>query len=200
MNTPLIHVFSLALLTATASAATIWTETSNGDLSSNEAAPTSLVVVLGSNIISGNVNGTTDARDYVTFTILPGQSLGAIQLLDYDDLNTGTAGDGNTGFSAINLGATSFIPSAGTVGSFLGANHLTSGQIGENILAGLGSAGLGAAGFAGGTLGPGTYSFLVQQTGPQLTGYSVNLVVVPEPSALLLSCVGLGMGLRRRRR
>jgi len=199
MNTPLIHVFSLALLTATASAATIWTETSNGDLSSNEAAPTSVVVVMGSNIINGNVNGTTDARDYVTFTILPGQSLGAIQLLDYDDLNTGTAGDGNTGFSAINLGATSFIPSSGTVGSFLGANHLTSGQIGENILTGLGNAGLGAAGFTG-ALGPGTYSFLVQQTSSQLTGYSVNLVVVPEPSALLLSCVGLGIGLRRRRR
>jgi hypothetical protein len=198
MNTPLVHVLSLALLTSTASAVTIWTESVNGDLSSNEAAPTAVVVTLGSNIINGNVNGTTDARDYVTFTVQPGQSLSAIQLLSYDDLDTGPANDGNTGFSAINLGSTSFIPSAGTVGSFLGANHLTNPQVGSNILPGLGNAGLGAAGFTG-SLGPGTYSFLVQQTGPQLTGYSVDLVIVPEPSALMLSFAGLGMVLRRRR-
>lgn len=201
MNTPLVHVLrlaSLALLALPAQAVTVWTEAVNGDLSSNNASPTALSLSLGSNVINGNVNGGTDNRDYITFTIGPGQSLAAINLLSYDDLNTGAANDGNMGFTSINLGSTSFVPTPATSLNFLGGNHLASSQIGTDILAGMG-AGIAGTGFTG-VLGPGTYSYLVQQTGPELTGYSVELMIVPEPSALLLSIAGAGLVFGRRRR
>ena len=200
MNNPLIHVLplaSLALFAASAQAATVWNEGSNGDISSSEAAPTSIVFALGNNVILGSVNGGNDNRDYITFTIGAGQSLTGIELLAYDDLNTGAVNDGNRGFHAINLGATSFIPSIATSSSFLGGNHLDP-VFGTNLLPSLG-AGIAGTGFTG-ALGPGTYSYLVQQTGPELTGYSVQFTIVPEPSTLLLSVVGAGMALRRRRR
>lgn len=199
MNRLLIHALrlaSLALLSLPAQAATIWTESLNGDLSSNEASPTSLSVTVGSNVIIGSVNGNTDNRDYITITIPAGQSLSEINLLTYDDLNTGAANDGNRGFHAINLGSTSFIPSGATASSFLGGNHLDP-LIGTNLLPGLG-AGIAGSGFTG-ALGPGTYSYLVQQTGLELTGYAIEFTIVPEPSAALLSLAGAALVFRRRR-
>lgn len=201
MNTPLVHVLPLAALVLFAvpsQAAVVWTESSNGDLSSNETAPTPLVFTVGSNVINGSILGGTDTRDYITFTIPAGQSLTGLILLAYDDPGTGAPNDGNTGFHAINIGSTSLIPGAGNVGSFLGANHVIP-SIGSDLLPGLGNAGLGAAGFTG-PLGPGTYSYLIQQTSPGVTSvYSLQFNVVPEPSSLLLSLAGAGLAFRRRR-
>ncbi len=200
MNTPLVHVLplaALALLAVPAQAATVWSEGVNGDLSTNEGAPTSVAFSIGSNVVTGSVISTTDVRDYFTFTIGAGQALSSIILLAYDDPSTGTANDGNTGFNAINIGSTSLMPGAGNIGSFLGANHLTP-SIGTDILPGLGNAGFGAAGFTG-SLGPGTYTYVIQQTSPVTSAYSLQFNVVPEPSSLLLSLAGAGLVFRRRR-
>lgn len=194
----LLSLVSLAILPSSVSAATVWTESVNGDLSSDAAAPTSISFALGSNVINGSVNGTTDARDYITFTVQAGQILSSIQLLMYDDLDTGPANDGNTGFNAINLGSTSFIPSAETAGNFLGGAHVEP-SIGVDLLAILAGAPAAGTGFTA-PLGPGTYSYLIQQTGPQMTGYSLDFVVVPEPSGCALLLAGAGLASRRSRR
>lgn len=121
----IVQLAVLLFLLPPARAAIVWSETINGDLSSNPAAPTQILFQPGSNIVDGIVFTGPDTRDYMTFTIAPGQSLVSLRPLAYDDLDTETPDDGNTGFHAINLGATSFIPDEGTIGNFLGGNHLT---------------------------------------------------------------------------
>jgi hypothetical protein len=196
------RIFSFAalfVLPSPAHAAIVWSENINGDLSSNPAATTAIVFQLGSNIINGSVFTGTDTRDYITFTLTPGQDLVSLRLLVYDDLGTGTPNDGNTGFHAINLGATSFIPDFSTIGNFLGGNHLAP-PVGVDLLPELASAPLGGTGFTV-PLGPGTYSYLVQQTGPQQSGYSIEFNVTPEPSSLILVLAGISaIGSRRHRR
>lgn len=195
------RIFQLAaflFLLPLARAAIVWSEAINGDLSSNPAAPTPILFQPGSNILDGIVFTGPDTRDYITFTIAPGQSLVSLRLLVYDDLETETPDDGNTGFHAINLGATSFIPDESTIGSFLGGNHLST-PVDTDLLPLLAAAPLGGSGFEI-PLGPGTYSFLVQQTGPQQTGYSIEFNVTPEPSGLLFVLIGLGTVVSRRPR
>lgn len=186
-----------ALLTASAQSAVVWTENLNGDLSSNAAAPTAISFRDGSNIINGSVVNPADTRDYVTFIIGADQFLVALTLLGYDDLGTAATNDGNRGFHAINSGGTSFVPGAATAASFLGGDHLTP-PVGVNLLPNLANATMAGTGFTV-PLGPGTYSYVIQQTGPQHTGYSLDFMVVPEPSSLiLLITAGSVVALRRR--
>jgi hypothetical protein len=199
----ILLVALLLVLVGRAQAAIVWSENLNGDLSTNPAAPTPIVFQLGSNVINGSVFTGNDTRDYITFTLPAGFELVSLRLLEYDDLNTGTPNDGNTGFHAINLGSTSFIPSDSTAGNFLGGDHLNP-TIGVDLLPDLaigGSAGGGHAG-TGFTvpLQADTYSYLVQQTGPQLTGYSIEFNVVPEPSSVVLLLAGVGAVASRPRR
>jgi hypothetical protein len=185
---------------ASVSAQVVWDETNMGDLSSDPSAPTGLTLGVGDNIIFGSVGGgaggLADVRDYVTFTIGPGQSLVGLVQLVYVDVVTG--GPGNRGFHAINSGSTSFIPDPVTAGMFLGGDHLDPLPAGTDMLPTLASAPLAGTGFSV-PLGPGTYSYLVQQTGPELTAYSISLQVVPGPSALALLGLGGIAAMRRRR-
>jgi len=185
---------------ACASAQVVWDETNMGDISSDPSAPTGLTLGVGDNIIFGSVGGggagAADIRDYVTFTIAPGQSL--VGLIQIAYLDVVTAGPGNRGFHAINEGATSFIPDPVTAGMFLGGDHLDPLPAGTDMLPTLASAPLAGTGFSV-PLGPGTYSYLVQQTGPQLTAYSISLQVVPAPGALAVLGLGGLLAMRRRR-
>jgi len=184
------------LSAATASAHDVWNEFNQGDLSSDPNAPTPLVFGLGDNRIIGSVFGTDDARDYITFTIQPGQQLVALLLQQYEDLKSG--GEGNTGFHAIIEGDTSFIPDANNIHLFLGAAHLDWAPPGTDILPNLADGGLGAQGFDI-PLGPGTYTYHVQQTGPVLTGYTLEFIVVPAPACAGLFGVMALQSPRRRR-
>ena len=124
---PLATLALLVLLATPATAATIWNESVNGDLSSNPAAPTPLVFAMGSNTIIGTMSsaGGID-RDYITFTIAAGERLSALNLLGLSP--------NNLAFTALNAGATSFIPSASTNASFLAGYHISVPDIGTNIL------------------------------------------------------------------
>jgi PEP-CTERM motif len=188
----------LLVLAGRTQAAIVWSENINGDLSSNPAAPTPVVFQLGSNVINGSIFTGNDTRDYITFTLPAGFELISLRLLVYDDLNTGTPNDGDTGFHAINLGATSFIPDFDTIDAFLGGDHLNP-LIDADLLPALATGDVAGIGFTV-PLEAGTYSYLVQQTGVELTGYSVEFNVVPEPSSVVLLLAGLGMAGRRRHR
>jgi hypothetical protein len=191
-------VSSMLLASADSLAAVVWNEGVNGDLSTNEAAPTPLAFALGSNTMSGSVFSPNDTRDYFTFTIPAGWTLTHAFLLSYTDVATG--GPANTGFHAINAGATSFIPSASTANDFLGGNHLEAFAVGTDLLPGLAAATTNGTGFVA-PLGPGTYSFLVQQTSPIASAYSLDFVIeVPAPGAPAGAILGATMLTRRRRR
>ena len=94
-------------------------EAVDGDLSNDAAAPTPLVFGPGANVVAGRVTtaaAPADVRDYITFTIPAGRQLTGLRLVDWVN--------GNTGFHAINVGATSFVPSGATDNNFLGGDHV----------------------------------------------------------------------------
>ena len=169
----------------------IWDEGVDGDLSTNPLAPTPLTFGVGNNEIIGSVQSPNDTRDYITFTIEAGQTLQSILLLQYEDSNTG--GPASRGFNAINQGTTSFIPNGGTAGQFLGGAHLDPLPPGTDLLPILAGAPQAGTGF-GVPLGPGDYSYLIQQTGPELSGYTLDFVVVPEPLTILGAGTAAGFG------
>ena len=189
-----------ALLNASlaAGAAVVHDEGVNGDFSDNPAAPTSLgtLAVGESEVIGDTVRDLTGVfdRDYLTFTIGTGKLLTAIMLNDYQ-----AAGD-NLGFIGLYAGSSASTPAGAnpTLAELLGGAHINSAVAGdifpliENLF--------GEDKFDR-PLGPGDYSILLQQTGPQFTEYQVGFVVTPIPAALplLLSAVaGLAVAAHRR--
>ncbi|MEO1007823.1 MAG: PEP-CTERM sorting domain-containing protein [Planctomycetota bacterium] len=196
MHRVAITMGGFAALAAAAQAQIAWDESVSGDISGDPDAPTAITLGLGSNIITGQVFASDDTRDFVTFTIPDGQALGELRLLEYFDITSGDPG--NRGFHAINAGATSFIPGPDTAAFFLGGDHLDPAPAGTDLLPLLAAAPLAGTGFDT-PLGPGTYSYVVQQTGPEVTGYSIDLVVIPAPATLAgLGVAGLLVGRRRR--
>ena len=174
-----------------------YTESIDGEFSGDPLAPTSVDVAPGSNLFTGAVAAPEDVRDYWTFTIDPGELLTAIQLVSSEDGTTG--GPPNRGFIALHPGTTAAIPSSGTIGGFLGGDHLDAIDAGTDVLLNLAGAPLGGTGFST-PLGPGDYTFLIQQTSGQIIAYTFDFVVIPEPGTALLVGLGLvGLASRRRR-
>ncbi len=172
-----------------ASAVVVFDESTMGDLSTDPLAPTALDFSVGFNEIIGSVSTPDDTRDIITFTIDDGFQLVGLFQLQYEDLDIG--GPGNTGFHAINLGDTTFVPSGTTAGSFLGGAHIVEVPSTTNLLETLAAAPQAGTGFTA-PLGPGTYTYLIQQTGPELTGYTMSFEVAPIPEPTSLVLVGLG--------
>jgi hypothetical protein len=85
-------------------------------------------------------------------------------------------------------------PATSTAAGLLGWKVYTLADRNTNILDDMAIAGNGATGF-GGTLGPGDYTFWVQELATGSFGYRFNFVVspVPLPAALWLFGSGLGV-------
>ena len=150
-----------------------------GDASSDATAPTLLNLAMGSNFVSGAVTQSNDLTagdiDFFTFTIPEGQTLSGIFLSDYSP--------DDRGFHAINAGDNAIVPSGPNVGDtsqYLGSAHLDLVASDVNLLDDLGTP-LAGSGFTG-PLGPGTYSYVIQQTGPVVSSYTLDFAVVPEPA------------------
>ncbi len=178
-----------------------WNETTEGELSGDGAAPTFILFTEGDNLIEGTMGalggvGPVDA-DVWTFTIAAGYYLTGINLVTYS-----APTNGHQSFMAID--------DALTINMSDPSLHLSNGLWTEeldgfgntytNMLAIL-DAGpeFGGTGFDG-PLGPGDYTFWVQEGAEQIQ-YCINFIVtpVPEPgSALLLGLAGL-LAWRRRR-
>jgi hypothetical protein len=151
-------------------------EATDGDLSSVAASPTPVSFILGTNVVAGRVttSAPADTGDYLTFTIPAGRQLTALRLVSW--------GGGNRGFHAINAGATSFVPSGTTDNSFLGGDHVDPIAAPTDVLVELldgDTAGVGTTA----PLGPGTYSYVIQQTGPQVSDYRLEFVISAAPAA-----------------
>lgn len=187
MTTTLPRLRSLALtlligvFAHSASAALVWVENVNGDLSSDPGAPTSLTFSAGVNTILGTVTASGDTRDYITFTVETGTVLTGIFLRKYVDEATG--GPGDRGFHAISLGTEGVIPDPTTAGDLLGGDHLDPVGPNVNLLEVLAGAPLAGTGFDT-PLGAGDYTYLVQQTSPLLTSYVLDFVIKPAPVPL----------------
>ncbi len=195
MKIPLFYG-CLSLATLGSVNATVLSLTETTDFGEPEA-PTLVAFGTGANTISGQVDTDNgDTRDAFTFTLSAGQTLESIFLLSYD--NPATGGVGNRGFYHIDEGSASVNPAtAGAAADLLtgrtfvfsevdGVDLLdTSSQTGNTI--------------AAGELGPGTYTFNIQNTST-ISAYELQFNVVPEPSSTSLLGIGaLALVIRRRR-
>lgn len=211
----LVMTFSLAS-TAQAGAISLFNEfEGDGDLSNDIANPTVLDLVPGSNLIIGatepGANGSPEiGPDIFTVTIGATEFLSSIGLNEYvgtDDI------DINQSFFAVQSGPSI---AEGTLLAndppYLGAALIGAApgaQEGDNILDDLGLsvpiAEQEFVGFDPAGLGPGTYTFLIQETvGDGIERYELDFAVeaIPEPATILGASAALGLGafFKRRKR
>jgi hypothetical protein len=150
-------------------------ESVDGDLSSNPAAPTALALALGGNTVTGttsNLPANPGERDYITFTIGPGQKLVDLNLLAYSP--------NNLSFAAFNAGNTSFIPSGATDPFFLAGIHVSALSVGSDLMPEFVSSAVTTNSLLVAELGPGTYCFMIQQTNAVIQSYSLEFVLEEE--------------------
>jgi hypothetical protein len=161
MRTILLLAASAAL--AGGAMAAGYKESVSGDLSNNRSAPTGVALKTGLNEISGNFGARRSGgqlitdRDYFRISIPQGKALTAIFV------GPPTSIGGSASFIGIQSGPQITVPpNGGSPADLLGWSHFTTADEGTDILPQIGM-GEGAIGFAP-PLGPGVYSFWVQET------------------------------------
>jgi hypothetical protein len=192
MKAHLLLAFIPVLMAGTAHALTL-NESSFGDLSNDNLAPTPLTLDVGVNRIGGTMGRDLPSapvdRDIFTFTLPPGQALTSINVLTFTPTNQS--------FYAIAPGSSinDSDPSAHLSNTLVKGT----GEILDDLA-------LGA--FAGGTglfppLGAGTYTVWFQELSSIVTydiAYTVEAVPVPEPGTFLWGgALALAGALRRGR-
>ena len=159
-------------------------EADTGDFSNDAANPTAVALANGSNLLSGSVVGGDSADlDYVTVNVPEGHVLAAADLVSYE------SGNGNAvSFIGIQEG-TAFTEPADNPNpaNLLGLLLFGVDAAGTDILPALGAGtnpfgGDDAIGFEA-PLGAGDYTFWIQETSPNVTAYSIDLVVEPAAAA-----------------
>ena len=186
-----------AVVGSTAFADLMWDEAIDGDLSGDYLNPTQLFTKgVNNHVIFTTVGANPDQdREYFTFTIAEGYQLSAL-ILDVFETDPET----NLGFIGVAEG--SVFPTPPTNAdptALLGYALVGLADVGNDILQAIGQ-GAGSQNFSG-PLGPGTYTWWAQETGPSTDNWDLNFVVteIPAPGALALLGLG-GLAARRRRR
>jgi hypothetical protein len=175
------------------SAATVYSETINGDISGNRTAPTVRTLGVGSN----DVFATSQGGDQEYLTLIVPSGLALTNLFLRADV---ALGFDQTAFISMASGSPfPFDPAfAGSADGTLGWAHFSPFIVGQDLFPTMRNSDLGSSGF-GAQLPAGTYSFAIQQLGTPVT-YQLDFmtVAIPEPASLgLLS--GLAFLARRRR-
>jgi hypothetical protein len=186
---------------STAFGGIIYNEAVNGDLSDSGLSPTVIgPLSLGSNQIFGTTGrqGATVDRDYFTIIVPPNSALSALTVLP----GTQSAGALSLSFIGVEAGPQVTLPTNATSAQgLLGWHHYSAADIGLDILPEMGVPALGSTGFSP-PLGPGTYSFWIQElsAGTFPYGFNLQLAPLPEPSSMALLLLGIPAVLYARRR
>ena len=191
----LVAAIATGMIGGIASADLMWDEAIDGDLSGDYQNPTQLFTKGVNNHVIFTTNDVDGVdREYFTLTIAEGFELAAIVL---DVFETDPVSNlGFIGVAAGNVFPTP--PDAPDVTSLLGYYLPGTGDVGNDILQSMGNGG-GSQGFSG-PLGPGSYSFWVQETGPSVDNWDLNFIVTEIPAPGAVALLGLaGLASRRRR-
>jgi subtilisin-like proprotein convertase family protein len=171
--------FSIAALCASALspgyAAVVYDESASGDLSNSGLNPTPVVLAPGSNHVLGTTGGD---RDYFTVTVPAGAQLTFLTPLP------GTQVGDQLSFIGIQEGnQVTVSPNTITAAGLLGWGLYSPAEIGKNLLQGLGVPSNGSKGFTP-PLGPGTYSFWIQEVteGAFPYGFDLQMTQVTPPA------------------
>lgn len=174
-----------SMIVVSAHAATAYDEAVNGDLSNDNLSPTSISLGVGENLILGStVHEPSLDRDFFTIAIGAGHALNAVVLSSYTNTDDLSFIGYKVGGQFAGLGF-SGVDGWGLIGDPPGPS------VGDDVLSFL----------AGGPVGPGVYSFWLQETTGSTT-YTLDYQVaaVPLPAALPLFVSGLlGLGAMARR-
>ncbi|MEP7364038.1 MAG: PEP-CTERM sorting domain-containing protein [Acidobacteriota bacterium] len=212
MRAYILGLFSCLVMVPMASAAVVWDESVDGDLSGNFASPDPLSFSIGANTVLGATGrpATTapSERDYFTFTIPNGYFLLSIKVLE----GTNFERPEGAGFLAIQGGTAvidpTTMPSSALAAALLGYTHYKLADVGTDILPRLAGSNNPPAPFPPAIgfslLGAGTYSVWIQDTGVSETplpyGFEFTLAT-PEPGTWATGLAGLlGLAFLRRKR
>lgn len=181
-------VILLLTMFSSAYGVTVYSEAVNGDLSNDGLNPTAISLTAGSNDIIGTTGGATapNTRDYFTVTVP--SNLRLVSLIE----RAGTQA-GNVGFLGLQSGLqVTLPPTTTTAAGLLGWIHYAPTANDIDILPTIGIPANGSSGFVP-PLGPGNYTFWLQDSSPGTFLYDFNIVLasVPEPSAAGLMMIGL---------
>jgi hypothetical protein len=189
-------------LQSSACGGVVYNEAVNGPFSSSGLSPTPVgPLSLGDNDIFGTTGSGTSGvkRDYFTITVPAGTVLNSIIELP------GTQVAGSFAFFGVQAGPQVTVsPTATSAAGLLGWRHYGPADINTNILPEMAIPAAGSSGFTP-PLGPGQYSFWVQELGTGSFPFGFDLALapaasVPEPSSWLLGLfmlVPLACRLRR---
>ncbi len=182
-----------------ANAVPVHVESSDGDLSGDGLAPTSVSVAAGSNEIYGTTGRTAEGvvdRDYFVISVPTGHQI--VALIE----KAGTTTVGGVAFLAVQTGTQVTVPTnTQDATGLLGWIHYFGATEDTDILVGLGQGGFGAEDFIP-PLPAGDYAFWIQDTGLGSASYGFDIVIAaPEPGAAALVLAGLlAAGLARAAR
>lgn len=192
-----------------------WDEAVQGDLSNDWRNPAEVTLAYGENLISGATGRAAPAgtgvidRDYLSFTVLPGQTVTAITVLAGTQSDTVSYPVSFVGLIAGDQGVDPSTTPTSTLAAQLMGYHLYGpADVGSDILTTMssGTAFTGAPynqpaaqGFSL-PLGEGTYTLWMQETVVGQFDYRFSVTVVPEPASAVLALAGLGLLSRRLRR
>ena len=202
MNTKFVTgIIAAGLITGFASADLMWDEAIDGDLSGDHMNPTQLFTKgVNNHVIFTTVGGNPEQdREYFTFTIAEGFELASIVLDGFT-----TSPESNLGFFGVAAGTVMPTPpTAPDPTVLLGYALVGMADIGDDILQTMGGGG-GSIGFTG-ALGPGSYTFWAQETGPSTDDWDLNFIVIEQAGVVpgvggLAGLMGAGLARRRRRR
>lgn len=213
----LLAVASTLVFAGTEARATTaaWDEAVQGDLSNDWLDPSEVTLAYGENLVSGATGRAAPAgtgvidRDYLSFTVLPGQTVTAITVLAGTQSDTVSYPVSFVGLIAGDQGVDPTTTPTSTLAAQLMGYHLYGpADVGSDILATMssGTAFTGAPynqpaaqGFSL-PLGEGTYTLWMQETVVGQFDYRFSVTVVPEPASAVLALAGLGLLSRRLRR
>ena len=194
MNPRTLAAFAGIAAASIAQAAITYDESVDGDLSNDRLNPTNFVLANGINSFTMDVIDSDESfgdRDYMSITLAAGQTLESIILVN--TFNTDPEGFDANAFFGMQLGGQITVdPDAPNPADLTGFVIGDTSLIGTNILPDL-------AGASGPTLGAGTYSYWIQQTGEFNTRITLAFNVVPTPSALAALSLAALTTTRRRR-
>lgn len=187
-------IFAALLILAPTATGAVFTydEILDGDISDNYLAPLLLTPGTGSSVLKGTV--VDGDRDLFTLVIASGLRLDSLRLLSYV---TDSENPENLSYMMSQPGTTLSSPPSSDFVDSVGYVGFGKWAEGRNIL---GTITAGPPYDYVSTLGPGSYAFWINETGPT-SGYQFqfNVSAIPEPSATLCLLPILATLLHRRR-
>ncbi|MEY3896251.1 MAG: hypothetical protein RLZZ214_1771 [Verrucomicrobiota bacterium] len=192
MRISIAALLALALAPGARGAVFIHDETLHGDLSDDYLMPALFSPGAGSSTLKGTV--VDGDRDLFTLVVAAGLRLDSLRVLSY---TTDSENPENLSYMMSQPGALLSSPPSNDFADPIGYVGFGAWAVGRNVLRTITA---GPPYDYAATLGPGSYAFWINETGPT-SGYEFqfNVTAVPEASALLGILLSAPICFRRRR-